>query len=123
MTIYTAETYEIKSIMNIYETNTETETNVTIWATSCVYLQGLPAVDYPFIVKVAFDAGDDGLLEEDFNSLDRLTANVIPILESTYLQIALNKKSDMIRKSANSAISPISMYQDGTISNSGNIGH
>jgi hypothetical protein len=115
MTIYTAETYEIKSIMNIYETNTETETNVTIWATSCVYLQGLPAVDYPFIVKVAFDAGDDGLLEEDFNSLDRLTANVIPIFESTYLQRVLNKKLDTVRTSANSAISPISMYQNGTI--------
>ena len=43
---------------------------------------------------------------------DRFVANVIPILESSYIAAALNINSNISYTFANSAISPISMYSD-----------
>jgi hypothetical protein len=52
------------------------------------------------------------LVEEDYDNYDRFVANVIPILESSYINAALNTNSTISYTFANSAISPISMYQN-----------
>ena len=106
MTIYSTDTYEIKSIMHRFKT----EEGVSTWDRAYVYLQGLPIEDYPFIVPIILD--QDGPAQEDFDDIDSFTSKVIPILEESYLATALNKKLNITYSTANSAISPISMFQN-----------
>ena len=110
MTIYTTDTYQIESIMN----NFKIKDGITEWKNSALYVQGLPVTTYPFIVSV-FLTVNDGVSQEDFDDIDRFTANVIPVFEYEHLKPVLNMMPDTTRVSANSAISPVSMIHNSVV--------
>ena len=109
MAIYTTDTYEILSIMKSFET--DTQSGVVTFDQGLIYIQGLPASNYAYIVPIGISS-IHGLVEEDYDNYDRFVANVIPIVESSYINAALNTNSTIRYTFANSAISPISMYQN-----------
>jgi hypothetical protein len=88
--------------------NFKIKDGITEWRNSALYVQKLPVTTYPFIVSV-FLTVNDGVSQEDFDDIDRFTANVIPVFEYEYLKPALNIIPNTTIVSANSAISPISM--------------
>ena len=105
MAIYSTDTYEIISIMNIFITKTN---NVTTFKTATLYVQALPVQLYPYILPACIDS-EYGLVQEDYDVYDRFVANVIPIFETACYPIITNKVPEGTKSSANSAISPISM--------------
>jgi hypothetical protein len=109
MAIYTTDTYEILSIMKSFET--DTQSGVVTFDQGGLHIQGLPTSNYAHIVPIGIRK-THGLVEEDYDNYDRFVANVIPILESSYIAAALNINSNISYTFANSAISPISMYSD-----------
>jgi hypothetical protein len=108
MTIYTTDAYEIKSIMQVFVT----EDGVETWDNARLFIQGLPASDFPNIQCQPIDAEKFNLIQEDFDVLARFTANVVPIFETTYLPNTFPSVDTVTWSTANSAISPVSMYQD-----------
>ena len=105
MAIYNTETYQVESIMH----NFNTKDDVTEWIQSVVYVQILPTADN-LLVKSIFLSTDDGLSQEDFDDIDRFTANVIPVVDSTYSAALSNLTNNgSVRTTSNSAISPMSM--------------
>jgi hypothetical protein len=111
MTIYTTDTYKIESIVNQFKTIDD----VTTWVGSMVFVQGLPLSSYATVTSIALNAGDNGLIQEDFDVLGRFTANVVPVLETSYIDYALNRRVDKTYRVSNAAISPVSMYQNAKV--------
>lgn len=106
MAIYSTDTYEIVSIMNIFKTNTD---SVTTFKTAIMYVQPLPIELNTYIIPADIPISH-GLIQDDYDVYDRFVANVIPIFETECLPYFNNTNTNEgIRSSANSAISPISM--------------
>jgi hypothetical protein len=104
MAIYTTDTYEILSIMNIFKTKTD---NVTTFKTAIIYVQPLPIEVNTYIIPADIPK-NYGLIQDDYDVYDRFVANVIPLFETECLPYFKNT-NDGIWSSANSAISPVSM--------------
>ena len=104
MAIYSTETYQVESIMH----NFNTKDDVIEWKQSVLYIQILPTTDNP-LVKSIFLSTDDGLSQEDFDDIDRFTANVIPVVDSSWKVAGNLTPNGSVRTSSNSAISPMSM--------------
>lgn len=108
MAIYANDDYEVISIMHRYSTSTET--NEVSWEGGLLHVQGLPAEQYPYYTSFTLFEGDEPVVEADFDNLDRFVANVVPIVNSEFIERVLNKSPSKVVSTANSAISPISMY-------------
>ena len=112
MAIYANDDYEVISIMHRYSTSTET--NAVTWEGGLLHIQGLPAEQYPYITSFTL-FNDEPVVEADFDNLDRFVANVVPIVNSEFIERVLNKSPSKVVSTANSAISPISMYTSASI--------
>jgi hypothetical protein len=106
MAIYSTDTYEILSIMNTFKTNID---NVTTFQASVLHVQLLPKTNYSYVVPVSIERSH-GFIQDDYDVYDRFTANVIPIFETIYYPVITNTQPQNTKSSANSAISPISMF-------------
>jgi hypothetical protein len=110
MAIYETENYEVVSIMKKFKNQDSVSTMIQ----GVLFIQGLPAEDHPYIVPSSIDLEETGLVEADFDNLDRFTANVIPVFNATQYQPSLNLNPAYTISLSNSAISPLS-YAGNTI--------